>query len=83
MNKKSKGAKDFFYAHGKYFDNEEEFIKFCKEWLDSKFDLDEFKKQMDYRVAEILLTYQLRKGNMTNRIAYKILRSSIDWAVKD
>lgn len=70
-----------FYAHGKCFDNEDDFFKFCAEWPDMPFDLEEFKKQMEVRIREAEINNQLREGKMTNRQAYYLLRLSTDWAL--
>jgi len=71
-----------FYSHGKLFDNKNEFWKYSLEWPDLPFDLEEFKRQMDFRVKEAEMNNQIRSGQMTNREAYQILRLSIDWAVE-
>lgn len=70
-----------FYAHGRYFDNENEFFKFSAEWENLEFDLEEFEHQMDLRIKEIQMTYELRGRNLTNKQAYQILRFSTDWVV--
>jgi len=72
--------KNKFYAHGKFFETEEEFFKFCSEWDDSDFDLEEFKHQMYLRIQEAEMNLMVRGGKMSNRTAYKILRLSTDWA---
>lgn len=70
-----------YYAHGKFFDDKEEFINFCKNWPGMPFDLDEFKRQMQIRIREAELNNEVRGGNLTNREAYQILRIATDWAM--
>lgn len=69
-----------FYAHGKFFETEQEFIKFCCEWPDLPFDLIQFKQQMLFRIKEAEMNNEIRGGTMTNKEAYRILRLSTDWA---
>ncbi len=73
--------KNQFYAHGKFFEDQDEFFKFCREWPDLSFDLDNFKAEMEIRIREIETNYEMRGGNLTNRQAYHILRSATDWSV--
>lgn len=69
-----------YYAHGKFFDKVDDFLKFCEEWGDMPFDLDEFKHQMQIRIREVEMNNNIRGGKLTNRLAYQILRLSTDWA---
>lgn len=65
-----------YYAHGKFFDDEDEFRKFLSEWPEMPFDLDVFKRDMEMRIRYL----ELNEGKLTNIQAYKILRLSTDWA---
>lgn len=73
--------KSKFYAHGKFFEEMDDFFKFCHEWPDMQFDLDEFKHQMDLRIREAEMNFHCRDGKMTNREAYQLLRLASDWSV--
>ena len=75
--------KQQFFSHGNFFDDEEEFFKFVKEWPDLPFDLEEFKRQMNFRIKEAEINNEIREGKMTNREAYKIFRLATDWAVEE
>lgn len=72
-----------YYAHGKLFDDKEEFWKFIQEWPDMPVDIEEFKHQMDLRIKELEMNNQVRGKRLTNRQAYRILRLCTDWAESD
>lgn len=59
MNKK-------FYAHGKYFDNEAEFWKFCQDWPFEKVSEESFNDIMNLFVKNISLNMEIYGSDMTN-----------------
>ena len=69
-----------FFAHGKFFETEEEFLKFCLEWPEMPFDLDDFRAQMEIKIREVELNASMQP--ITNRMAYRILRLSTEWAIE-
>lgn len=71
-----------FYARGKVFYDQEDFLQFCYDWPDLQFDLEDFKREMEMRIKEAELNNHIRHGQMTNREAYRILRLCTDWAVQ-
>jgi hypothetical protein len=79
---KNESSHPLFFIHGKYFTDENEFWKFVKEWPKMPLDLIEFVKQMNMRVKEVEINMEINK-EFTNQDAYRLLRLSTDWAVKE
>ena len=71
-----------FYYHGKFFDDEGEFLDFVDAWPDMPFDIKEFEESMQQRIREIDMTNELRGGTMTNREAYELLGLLTKWTLR-
>lgn len=69
-----------FYLHGKYFTTFEEMYKYSIEFPDLPLDVEQFKRDMQDRIREAEMNFQINP-EFTNRMMYKLLRASTDWAV--
>ena len=72
-----------YYTCGKFFDSEEEFWKYAKEWPNLPVDLKQFQRELDARMKEIEMNNEVNGGTLTNIQAHRILRLASDWVTEE
>jgi hypothetical protein len=75
--------KDQFYFEGKYFDNEEEFWKWTKEWQFLPLDQETADRQINTLKKDIIMNIFLRGVEMSNVEFRTFLNRVFEFAMKD
>lgn len=69
-----------FHFRGKYFNSIKDICKYGMEFPDLPLDVEQFKRDMQDRIREAEMNSQMNP-EFTNRMMYRLLRASTDWAV--
>jgi hypothetical protein len=69
-----------FYYQGRFFPDREGFLDFVKDWPDLPVDLEQYRKFLDDRYREVEMNVAAHNGDFTNRHAYFLMYTHVQWA---